>query len=152
MITTKTGDKGETSLMTRRIMKNEDRINAIGNIDELNAWLGTIEGHDETQRFLFDLGSELALETKYFPTDKDEFDFHLAEIESIIDSLEKELPELTDFILPKGKFQIIRAVCRRAERSVVGLAAVSEESLQYLNRLSDYFFLMARKECPDVKR
>lgn len=158
-IYTRTGDDGTTGLFGgKRVPKNDKRIELIGLIDELNAWIGmiTISVHDNTieqfltsiQNDLFTMGSFLAESgadiTELLPK--------VVQIEHAIDQLEKQLPELHDFILPGGSnsssiIHVARTVCRRVER---GLCRVERSALnypeiiKYLNRLSDYLFVLAR--------
>ena len=163
-IYTKTGDKGETALLGgTRVPKNHIRIEAYGTVDELNSWLGQIRDcvskeHEaeiyKIQNYLFTVGSHLATTpTKdvkmSLPDLKEE---EITFLEEKIDSMEKTLPELTNFVLPGGdanasKIHIARCVCRRAER--ISVALTIEESIdqlivQYLNRLSDYLFVLSR--------
>ena len=163
-IYTKGGDKGETGLLGgRRLPKNDIRIESYGSVDELNSWVGLIrdltdfpkvEGVlEEIQNKLFVIGSELASDPAKewdFAKVKDE-DVLLLEKE--IDRMEKDLQPLTNFLLPGGhpivsQCHIARCVCRRAERNVVALDQTDDEVspilLQYLNRLSDYFFVLSR--------
>jgi len=163
-IYTKTGDKGDTALLGgTRVPKNHIRIEAYGTVDELNSWIGNIkdeinmERKDELfqiQNYLFTLGSHLAttpvkeVKMSLPPLDSNE----IILLETAIDTMEKSLPALTNFVLPGGdatasKIHIARCVCRRAER--VSVALIQEEELdesiiKYLNRLSDYLFVLAR--------
>ena len=151
-IYTKRGDRGQTSLYDRqnkqniRIDKNSLRIEAIGAIDELNSFLGIISQVKEIQKDLFVIGSILAgSELKFFRS-------KTKKLEKTIDKLEGELPFLKNFIIPGGSkdsayFQYARALARRAERRVVALSKVERvkpQILSYLNRLSDYLFILAR--------
>jgi cob(I)alamin adenosyltransferase len=164
-IYTKTGDAGETSLFDNtRVSKAHDRVDAYGEVDELNACLGAVRAQmtdvdlaaelTQIQTDLFALGSELADPAKRIaervakahirPEDA-------TRLEGIIDRLEAELPALRRFILPGGTpagslLHLARTVCRRAERRVVGLGpgAVDVLLIVYLNRLSDLLFVMAR--------
>ena len=163
-IYTRTGDDGETSLFDgTRVRKNDDRVDAYGEVDELNAWLGLARsslGHrdlvDELariQRDLFALGAQLAdpaqriagRVTKAMLTDTD-----VERLELLIDRLESELAPLRRFILAGGSpggaaLHVARAVCRRAERRIVSLPPpVDSTLLRYVNRLSDLLFVMAR--------
>ena len=169
-IYTKTGDKGQTGLLGgKRVAKSDPRIEACGNLDELNAWLGLLgdllmtqaEGKEaETflrriQERLFTAGALLACEpgreTKFalpWLLDSDVF-----ALEQAIDGMETTLPSLKNFILPAGhplvsQIHIARSICRKAERSAVMLdqlePGVPPLVLQYLNRLSDYLFVFAR--------
>ncbi len=163
-IYTKTGDKGQTSLIGgTRVPKYHLRIESYGTIDELNSWIGIIrdQGIDdhsitillEIQDRLFTIGSSLASDpekSKMKIPDLTEGDITLLEKE--IDRMNDHLPELRSFILPGGNNTISfchlsRCVCRRAERLVVHLAEesfVDEKVFVYLNRLSDYLFVLAR--------
>jgi cob(I)alamin adenosyltransferase len=167
-IYTKTGDKGETGLFGgQRVRKGDLRIAAYGDIDELNALLGmarSLNQDGEVEKFLqkiqnelFDLGALLAtpardrgkLKGNNFIR-KEETAF----LEQSIDRCEKELSPLTTFILPGGSdvaatLHLARTVCRRAERAIVTMndrepGAVEEEILCYVNRLSDFLFVLAR--------
>ncbi len=160
---TKKGDKGYTSLFGgTAIKKNSARLHAYGTVDELNSLFGLIlsqkpdstitEIIKELQNQLFILGADLATllskKTKIKRIGKDEIET----IENWIDEFDGQLPELTSFILPGGSpagstLHLARTVCRRAERFAVELkdeGAVTEESIIYLNRLSDLLFVLAR--------
>ncbi len=165
-IYTKTGDKGTTALIGgTRIPKNHIRIEAYGTIDELNSWLGTINDQitqvdiqqvlKEIQDRLFTIGSSLACDpnkdTKMHIPDLLETDVILLENE--IDRMEVGLPILKNFVLPGGNLaasntHIARCVCRRAERICVSMQQenefVDEMVIIYLNRLSDYLFMLSR--------
>jgi cob(I)alamin adenosyltransferase len=164
-IYTKTGDAGETSLFDQtRVSKADPRVDAYGEVDELNACLGTARAAgvdadvaasiDAIQKQLFALGARLAdpsskiaaRVTKAAITDTD-----VAVLEQTIDRLESELPPLRRFILPGGaaagaQLHLARTVCRRAERRVIALGPGEVEPVlvTYLNRLSDLLFVMAR--------
>lgn len=158
-IATKTGDKGETGLGDgSRISKSNERMHAIGDVDELNSWVGMLReelgGADELipllhqiQHDLFDLGGELSV-----PGFNALQEVLISDLEDNLVELNEALPPLKDFILPGGNkaaahCHMARTVCRRAERSLVALAAsndVSPLALRYLNRLSDLLFVMAR--------
>ena len=164
-IYTRTGDSGDTALFDgTRVLKSDSRVAAYGDLDELNAWLGLVVsqlGDEETagqlqqiQRDLFAVGSRLAdpshriagRVTKVAVSAAD-----VARLERWIDSYDAELPPLRRFILAGGShagsaLHVARAVCRRAERSMVQLGdnAFENELLQYVNRLSDLLFTMAR--------
>jgi len=164
-IYTRTGDRGETGLFGgTRVVKSHGRVDACGEIDELNAWLGLVRASrldpdlDETldtiQRDLLAVGALLAdpgrkiaarVEKAALTTDD------VANLEQTIDRLEASLPALRRFLLPGGSqsgalLHLARAVCRRAERRVVslGIADVDPIVLTYVNRLSDLLFVMAR--------
>jgi cob(I)alamin adenosyltransferase len=164
-IYTKTGDKGYTSLIGgTRVPKHHLRIESYGTVDELNSYIGLIGDqeildHDkqilkEIQDRLFTIGSSLASDpekSKMIIPDLHESDIELLEKE--MDAMNENLPELRHFILPGGNnaisfCHIARCVCRRAERLTVNLSAesiVEEKVNVYLNRLSDYLFVLARK-------
>lgn len=167
----KTGDKGETSLFGgKRISKANLRIDTYGTIDELNAHIGLVRDVVETKREqeildivqnkLFVIGSILASDpakpvSKMIPTFK-AVDIELLEKE--MDFMNEELEPLQYFILPGGHKNIsychvARCVCRRAERITVALSEVEkvdELLIQYLNRLSDYLFVLSRKIAKDL--
>lgn len=170
-IYTKTGDKGFTSLIGgTRVPKHHIRIESYGTVDELNSWIGLIAdqgiGGDkkrilkEIQDRLFTIGSSLAADperSKMVIPDLITADIELLEKE--IDGMNDELPDLRHFILPGGATtvsycHIARCVCRRAERLTVHLAEeseVNEKVIIYLNRLSDYLFVLARKIANELK-
>jgi len=163
-IYTKSGDGGKTSLLSgERVKKSDIRINAYGTIDELNSVIGFLnalelaEGHKnflkQIQNKLFNLGSLLAVRKNIsfkIPTIKED---DILLIENEIDRINKELPPLKDFIIPGGDMisaqcHICRSICRRAERLVVEISekeSVNDLIVKFLNRLSDYFFVLARK-------
>jgi cob(I)alamin adenosyltransferase len=163
---TKTGDKGTTGLIGgTRVAKDSLRIEAYGTVDELNSFLGL--GNDqvndaeinewilEIQDRLFTLGASLATDPDKAPKQKLP-DLHEADItwlEQKIDYMDDSLPEMKSFILPGGNiasstFHVARCVCRRAERLCVHLQNqeefVAEVVLKYLNRLSDFLFVLSR--------
>jgi cob(I)alamin adenosyltransferase len=164
-IYTRTGDEGETSLLGgRRVRKNDLRIEAIGSVDEVNAGLGVVrvelsrsgisfDGLDqeigEIQHRLFDLGAELAAASASVGALGEA---HVAQLESLIDFYEAQLEPLRAFILPGGspaasQLHVARCDCRRCERRLVELASVEPvrgEVSQYINRLSDLLFVLAR--------
>jgi cob(I)alamin adenosyltransferase len=164
-IYTKTGDKGETSLIGgTRVPKHHLRIEAYGTVDELNSYIGLIiDSYQQkanskvlyqVQDRLFTIGSMLATEdaeTRMKIPGLKEDDVVLLENE--IDKMDLTLPELKSFILPGGtvvasQMHVARCICRRAERMVVHLSAESAVDaliIRYLNRLSDYLFTFARK-------
>jgi cob(I)alamin adenosyltransferase len=162
-IYTKTGDAGETALFGgRRLPKNHLRIECYGTVDELNAHIGVVSDwitnahHRETlkeiQDRLFSTGASLAADPGKMdlPADLRPSDLELLEKE--IDALEGELPPLKNFILPGGHpavsfCHVARCVCRRAERLTVALSqseSVDPFIVKYLNRLSDYLFMLSR--------
>jgi len=170
-IYTKTGDVGETALYGgRRVLKNDLRIETYGTTDELNSWIGLVRDviTDEAQRQLlksiqdrlFTIGATLAADSdnsKLIVPDLHESD--VQQLESAIDLMETSLPALKNFILPGGHVYVsychlARTVCRRAERMVVALNSVSVVSplvVKYLNRLSDYLFVLSRKMAQDLQ-
>jgi len=170
-IYTKTGDKGSTALFTgKRVPKHHIRIESYGTLDELNSWLGLIRDQEiEThyqeilvhiQDKLFTLGAILATE----PTKDNRLkiprinleDSKVLELE--IDKMNDSLPPMTHFILPGGHTtvsycHVARTVCRRAERMIALLheeAPLPDAVLAYINRLSDYLFVLARKLSKDL--
>ena len=164
-IYTRTGDSGDTGLFDgTRVPKNDSRVAAYGDVDELNAWLGLVRTSltndrlgpmlEQIQRDLFALGARLAdpahkiagrvTKAAISPDD-------IARLEAWIDQLESELPPLRRFILAGGSpggaaLHVARTVCRRAERGIVALGhdAVEPDVLVYINRLSDLLFVMGR--------
>jgi cob(I)alamin adenosyltransferase len=169
-ICTRTGDDGTTGLGDgSRTGKDSLRVEVMGDIDELNSVIGlllteSIPGHlDKTltaiQHDLFDLGGEVSIPGHtLLKTER------IAWLEKTLDGLNNPLPRLKEFVLPGGTraaalCHIARAVCRRAERHSVGLMhgeAISKTAIQYLNRLSDLLFVMARTlnqiaNCTDVQ-
>jgi len=163
-IYTKTGDKGETGLFGgRRLPKNHLRIEAYGTVDELNAFIGLVGDHitdddleaelKSIQDLLFVIGSNLASDPDKEMAVPDLKAEDIEFLEAAIDRMEQSLPALKHFILPGGHVavshtHVARCVCRRAERLVVALASeelVLDIIIRYLNRLSDYLFIVARK-------
>lgn len=169
-IYTKTGDKGETSLIGGvRVPKYHLRIESYGTVDELNSYIGLIidtlkdpigaKTLYEIQDRLFTIGSVLAsdpVKSKMKIPDVHNQDIELLEHE--MDVMDAALPELKNFILPGGTIvashcHVARCICRRAERLVVHLASeteVPEIIVRYLNRLSDYLFMLSRKVVHDA--
>jgi len=163
-IYTRTGDTGETSLFSGdRARKNDPRVDAYGEVDELNAWLGLARASSldaelsveivSIQRDLFAVGAQLADPgDKLAPrvTKAVIGDDHILRLEQLIDRLEEQLPPLRRFILAGGTpagaaLHVARTVCRRAERRIVGLdPPVDPVLLRYVNRLSDLLFVLAR--------
>ncbi|MCH2534988.1 MAG: cob(I)yrinic acid a,c-diamide adenosyltransferase [Bdellovibrionales bacterium] len=163
-IYTKTGDKGETSLVSgKRVSKAHPLVDCYGDVDELNSTLGlvTAQLNNETfkeslfkvQNQLFNLGSNLACDNedirKKLPQISEK---HIHWLEKEIDQHQSQLPELKNFILPGGHIaaaacQLSRSVCRRAERKLIEISQsenIPSQYIEYLNRLSDYLFVMAR--------
>lgn len=167
-IYTRTGDQGETALFGgQRVSKDHDRIEAYGTVDELNAVLGVVRaellnaGWDtaqldkllgDIQHQLFDLGAELAAPSPEEQGTNLLADRHIELLEQQIDQHEAVLEPLRQFILPGGSkvaahLHVARCVCRRAERLIVALGhheAVRETPVQYVNRLADLLFVLAR--------
>lgn len=162
-IYTRTGDDGSTALIGgNRVTKDDERIEAYGTVDELNSWIGLLRDQKiderstkillEIQDRLFTIESLLA---------KGEGDFKLPVIskediqllEKEMDFMNTQLPQLTKFILPGGHTAVsychlARTVCRRAERMMIRMNrnfTVDPEALKYVNRLSDYLFVLSRK-------
>lgn len=166
-IYTKTGDKGQTSLFTgRRVSKHNLRIESYGTVDELNSYIGLIKDHGpegedlsllhRIQDRLFTVGSILATEPekkddKRFKTPKISED-DIQALEESMDKMNEELPEMTHFVLPGGHptvsfCHVGRTICRRAERRITALndeAPVDAKVLKYINRLSDFLFVLSR--------
>ena len=163
-IYTRTGDTGETALFDNsRVSKADPRVDAYGEADELNAWLGFVRASGvepdldaelaHIQRDLFAVGAQLAdpsdrlagRVTKAFVSDAD-----VLRLEVLIDRLEQDVPPLTRFILaggvqPGAALHVARTVCRRAERRIVALLPAPDPLLvRYMNRLSDLLFVLAR--------
>ncbi len=170
-IYTKTGDSGLSSLLSgQRVKKNHERIEAYGTIDELNSFIALLASYKldnnikkqllSIQNSLFTAGSQLAVEgdIKFNVPKITEQD--IADLEHAVDEMEAHIPKLKSFILPGGSPEnatahICRSICRRAERKAVGLQDSPKLVIQYLNRLSDYFFVLARyisalKQNPEV--
>ena len=167
-IYTRTGDRGQTGLLGgRRVPKSHLRVTAYGEVDELNAALGTVRAQAldpelrallaEIQRLLFAIGAQLADPRARIARDREKAAVGPADVEQLeraIDVREATLPPLRRFILPGGaplgaQLHLARTVCRRAERAVVALsrkAQVDARLLTYLNRLSDLLFVLARFE------
>jgi cob(I)alamin adenosyltransferase len=170
-IYTKTGDKGQTSLFTgQRVAKNDPFIEALGTVDECNSAIGvaiSLLPSDELfaqvkaqliliQHTLFDLGAALATprtRAAIAKIEKTRFDHDgVDQLEKWMDLWDEQLPKLHSFILPGGHpsgamLHLARSICRRAERTVLPLhkhADVSDPVLIYLNRLSDYLFIISR--------
>jgi len=157
-IYTRTGDGGTTGLADgSRVAKDTLRVEAMGAVDELNSHLGVLLAEDmpdavraclvDVQHELFDLGGELSL-----PGHPIISATHVTRLETLLDDFNAKLPPLKDFILPGGSraaglAHVVRAVCRRAERRLITLSRqeqVPAFALQYLNRLSDLLFVLAR--------
>ena len=158
-VTTKTGDKGKTALGDgSRVKKDSLRIHCLGSIDELNSSIGLasvmlpvkpIIDLKPVQNDLLNIGAEISMpgsKKKFLNKDRILF------LEKEIESINKDLPPLEEFILPGGndlcsRVHMARSICRRAERDLVSLNSkeqISPEVLKYINRLSDYLFVVAR--------
>ena len=164
-IYTKTGDKGETSLIGgTRVPKHHIRIETYGTVDELNSYIGLINdqlSNSSIKKILFEIQDRLFTIGSVLASDPEKSkmkipDLHITDIELLeleMDKINAELPELKSFILPGGNTSasfchVARCVCRRAERLTVLLAEegnVPDLVIQYLNRLSDYLFMLSRK-------
>lgn len=163
-IYTRTGDKGKTSVIGGRVDKDDIRVESYGTVDEVNSYIGkavteltpdlfsdVIADLEKIQHELFDCGGDLATISEKAPEKLSED--AITYLEERIDKFIEEAPDLEKFILPGGSvpaatLHIARTVTRRSERLVVSLTKtgvpVSPLSLQYLNRLSDYLFALAR--------
>ncbi len=166
-IYTKTGDEGLTGLVSgNRISKSDDRIDLYGDIDELNSYLGVVHQYlkdknakellYKVQSALFDLGSNLACEEENrsrYKLPQVHLDL-VSGLERSMDDMDQELPKLKSFVLPGGSIlashlHVARTICRRVERKLVHFKLKSGENLPenaliFLNRLSDYFFMLSR--------
>ena len=177
-IYTKTGDKGTTALFGgTRVPKHHIRIDSYGTVDELNSHLGLIRDQDINQHYktivmdiqdkLFTVGAILATDPDKatLKSGKDRLNIpkiseaDISKLEQEMDTMNEALPPMTHFVLPGGHqtvsfCHIARCVCRRAERlasALNDLEPVQPESLKYLNRLSDYLFVLARKLSYDLQ-
>ena len=163
---TKTGDDGTTGLVGgNRVKKYDARLEAYGTIDELNASIGVLRSFDlsdnvselliQIQNKLFNIGSLLASDEKgeAFTADLKITNKNILILENAIDEFEEHLPKLKGFVLPGGELSVAqchvaRTICRRAERRIVEFAEryhVNTETIKYINRLSDFLFVLARK-------
>lgn len=168
-IYTKTGDEGMTSLYGgKRISKDDIRIEAYGTVDELNACIGllisTLPNDDqkelliEIQKRLFTIGSILASDPGKNLATPDLLDSDVILLEDAMDNMDAQLEPLRTFVLPGGsesnsQAHICRTVSRRAERRIISLSGVADLDplvIKYLNRLSDYFFILSRKIALDL--
>ncbi|MBR1878990.1 MAG: cob(I)yrinic acid a,c-diamide adenosyltransferase [Paludibacteraceae bacterium] len=162
-IYTKTGDHGETSLANgQRVSKTDARIEAYGTVDELNSWIGALSASitrsellsadgaavakqlETIQNKLFNLGASLSCAPGEWITEED-----VRCLEQWIDTMQSVVPPMRAFVLPAGgetvtRCHICRTVCRRAERRMTELENCSQTDMQYINRLSDYLFVLAR--------
>jgi cob(I)alamin adenosyltransferase len=157
-IATRTGDNGSTGLGDgSRTEKDSVRIHSLGDVDELNSFVGLLlceqmpddlrEELVSIQHDLFDLGGELCIPGYVLITE-----VHVARLDALLEKYNADLPPLKDFILPAGSraasiAHLCRTVCRRAERSIVSLGRaenINEHPRQYVNRLSDLMFVLSR--------
>ncbi|HXZ53872.1 MAG TPA: cob(I)yrinic acid a,c-diamide adenosyltransferase [Burkholderiales bacterium] len=157
-ITTRTGDGGETGLGDgSRVRKDDPRVAALGEIDELNSAIGVLlaepmpekirQGLEAVQHDLFDLGGDVSIPGRATMTAG-----QASRLEALLEEMNADLPRLKEFILPGGTraaglAHLARAVCRRAERSLVALSSsqkVADAGTVYLNRLSDLLFVLGR--------
>ena len=164
-IYTKTGDKGTTSLIGgKRVLKNSDKLNAYGTIDELNSFLGLLRAktNDENikteifdiQNTLFNVGAHLALDenVEKIPEFAQINDEKIKKIEDLIDFFQENLPKITNFIIYgenelSAICHVCRAICRRAEREIITVNQqynIDNNVTTYINRLSDFLFVLAR--------
>ena len=159
-VTTKIGDKGTTSLGDgTKVSKSDLRICCIGEVDELNSFVGhakvatsdvdLVQKLNTIQNNLLNLGGELSIPDKNLELLQEE---SISQMETTIEDMNQKLPPLKDFILPGGdefsaRLHVARSVCRRTERNIVKLVETENGRsawIKYLNRLSDYFFVLAR--------
>ena len=170
-IYTRGGDKGKTSLLGgSRKLKSNIRIQAYGTIDELNAQMGLLADQPVNQNrvsFLRHIQNELFIIGSYLASDPEKQNINLPKVntdavdqlETAIDEMDRQLPPLTSFLLPGGHqsvsfCHVARCVCRRAERKVVALddtQGVDQWILVFLNRLSDYLFVLSRMMAQELK-
>jgi cob(I)alamin adenosyltransferase len=167
-IYTKKGDKGKTSLFGGKdLHKDDHRIEAYGSVDEFNSHIGVVMALMKNKKYvqylidiqnnLFTIGAILATDPRKLHLVKPFREESIGRVESWIDEMEESLPPLKNFILPSGSIlvaecHVARTVCRRAERRIVSLYKETEEALDflvYINRLSDFFFVLARKMCQE---
>jgi cob(I)alamin adenosyltransferase len=154
-IYTKKGDQGMTSLYDcSLISKSAELIDLIGDLDELNSFIGVIDSKEllsSIQTWIFDLSTIIANPKHKYKFDEDNSIINF--IEKEIDRLTEMMPKLKNFILPSGNIHLSRAICRRCERKLVGIIDnyehIPHKCLAFLNRLSDYLFTLARYENRD---
>jgi cob(I)alamin adenosyltransferase len=169
-IYTKTGDKGQTSLIGgTRVPKHHIRIEAYGTVDELNSWMGVLRDlvpSEKTKSLIVDIQDRLFTIGSLLASDPEKSKMKLPELhaedilqlEKEIDAIDSSVPPMKSFVLPGGHLtvsycHVARCVCRRAERHIIHLsenAPVSDLVLQYLNRLSDYLFMLSRQLTQDL--
>ena len=169
---TKTGDKGKTSLFGgKRVLKNDAQIESYGNIDELNSWVGMLRDlskSDKEKLVLLEIQETLFTAGSYLATDSSKkgslklpslSELMISKLEAEMDEMDANLPAMKFFVLPGGhtsvsSCHIARTVCRRAERSIVALSSEDVDIdfvKRYVNRLSDYLFVLSRKWVVDFK-
>ena len=162
---TKTGDKGTTSLIGgTRVKKSDIRIESYGTVDELNSFIGLLATYveeketadllAEIQNVLFNVGCNLAMGESFKKEIKESVvaDALIEHVENAIDRMQAAIPELKSFVIPGGSCSastahVCRTVCRRAERLIIALdenSEVDRNLMAYVNRLSDYFFVLSR--------
>ena len=170
-IYTKTGDNGTTSLIGgTRVQKNDPRLECYGTIDELNSYLGLIRDNYSSQDIqdqlltiqqkLFIISAEIANDKPQKTNIPSISEADILSLEEIIDGISEELPPQKSFIIPGGHpvssyCQIARTVCRRAERAIYNIQPEKRPSMLstiYINRLSDYLFVLARKALKDFNK
>ncbi len=168
---TKTGDKGTTGLIGgTRVPKHHLRLESYGTVDELNSYVGLIRSHDieeKSKEVLLTIQNKLFLIGSRLATDEEKSDLKqklvieeadILLLENEMDRMDEKLQELNNFVLPGGSIvngfcHVARTVCRRAERRANQLSSevdINPLLLKYLNRLSDYFFILSRKVLIDV--
>lgn len=172
LVYTKTGDKGTTALVGgTRVPKTHVRLEAYGTVDELNAQLGLLVTYlkdDKDRDTILKVQNKLFMIGSHLATDQDRMDLHEAsiitsghieELEREIDGADENLPPLRAFVIPGGSrgaavCHVCRTVCRRAERRILSLSEnykIAPEVISYINRLSDYLFVLSRKINIDEK-
>lgn len=166
IVYTKTGDAGTTALIGgSRVPKTHARLEAYGTVDELNSFIGLLASFittDSDRQFLQQIQQKLFVVGSYLATDQERTEVKsvsvisaadVAAVEDEIDRIDSALPPLRAFVIPGGTqaasvCHVCRTVCRRAERRILSMAEhypISAELLSYVNRLSDYFFVLSRK-------
>lgn len=169
-IYTKTGDKGQTSLIGgKRVSKSHERIESYGTVDELLSYIGLLRDYtdDEAQKeFLIGVQDRLMICAAILAADCEDCEFKIPdildsdiqELEMEMDKMEAELEPISSFVLPGGHVavshcHVARTICRRAERVIIRLSEkffVPEKLVKYINRLSDYLFVLSRKLTKDL--
>lgn len=170
---TRTGDEGTTSLVGgTRVSKTDIRLESYGTVDELNAHLGLLMTYiedDADKEFLLKIQHKLFSVGSYLATDQDKTPLkecsiilpsHIEEIEREIDMIDEQLPPINRFVIPCGCrgtaiCHVCRTVCRRAERRILSLSKscfIDKNIMVFMNRLSDYLFLLSRKQNININR